>query len=253
MKVITLPYSSDNFAYQCLTEEGGKASLLIDTGVPLVAESLVQTTEYPLAAVLLTHSHHDHIGGLDAVLAKYPQAEIYAHPSLTAQLGRGTAVSDGQSIKIAGVGFEIYECPMHCRDHVLFKAGKELFSGDVVFSGGCGRFFSGTADEFLTFAERLLAMDDDTRIHFGHEYTLGNLRFAMSVEPGNKNTADYKKKVESGQLSPTTPTTLAHEKKINPFLRYSQEALRPFAESKGVDFSNKAAVIAALRQAKDNF
>ena len=252
MKIKILPYSSDNYAYLCLIESKKKSSILVDAGSPDLISQLEKYKEYPLMAIFITHSHSDHINGLKEIMLKHPSAKIYGHPNFISNLRQGNAVSEGENISVDGVTFEVYECAAHHKDHLIFKSDKDIFVGDVIFSGGCGKFFDGNAEDFFLFSEKLLKMTESCKLYFGHENTKDNLLFAASIEPDNHDITEYLNKI-SECSEPNTPTTLDLEKKVNPFLRYRCTSIKAFAANSNIDPNDVRKIIETLRNLKNNF
>jgi len=189
-----------------------------------------------LHTILTTHKHWDHAGGNLELVKHFPSVQVVG--------GRGDDVAgatcevgSGDVVRISGGGdgageamtARVYECPCHTRGHVIYKVGdKLLFTGDTLFSGGCGKFFEGSATEmYKNLLETIGSMPDSTLILPGHEYTTSNLEFALWIEPDNeplKERAQWAAERRAG-LWPTVPSTLGLEKQINPFMRVHEAAL----------------------------
>jgi hydroxyacylglutathione hydrolase len=219
MKLIPIPAFSDNYIW--LLTEDGKA-WVVDPGeaAPVLRE--LRDKNLKLSGILLTHHHPDHTGGAAELLQSYdvpvygpchsPAGELISH-----------ALQNSESIQLGSMDFNVITVPGHTLDHIAFYNADEktLFCGDTLFSAGCGRVFEGTYKQMYHSLLKLAALPDDTRICCAHEYTLSNLRFAVAIEPTNQDIADYLQHCEMlrAKKQPTLPSTIALEKRINPFLR----------------------------------
>ena len=173
------------------------------------------------------------------------------------RIGRGGSsfveINDGDTIHLGSLKIEAVRTPAHTRDITCFYLPGHLFVSDALFSAGCGRLFEGTAADLELAMDRFASFPPETLIYFGHEYTIANLRFALTVEPDNQDIQDYmsrcQEKLKAGKF--TTPTTVAQELKVNPFLRINQEDVIRFVDPGGS--YNRRERIGLLRKAKDNF
>jgi hydroxyacylglutathione hydrolase len=209
------------------------------------------------AAILCTHHHGDHVGGIAELLRRFPGLPVYG-PAREAIAGITQPLSDGDRVNLPDLGldFEVLEVPGHTRGHIAYYGHGWLFCGDTLFSAGCGRLFEGTAEQMHGSLGRLAALPPETLVYCAHEYTLANLRFALTVEPVNAATLSYRREAEAlrGRNEPTVPSTLARELEINPFLRCSVPNVRLSAEKQaGRTLPDEVAVFAAIRRWKDNF
>jgi hydroxyacylglutathione hydrolase len=217
-----------------------------------------------LAAILVTHHHPDHTGGV-AALHEATGAPVWG-PARERIPEPFTPLAQGDIAEVLGLRFEVIDVPGHTAGHIAYflpaaqTAGGDaplLFCGDTLFSGGCGRLFEGTPGQMLASLDALAALPGDTRVCCAHEYTLSNLRFAQAVEPGNAELDHYNARCESlrAQGQPTLPSQLAIERQVNPFLR-SREATVLRAVRAHAELAADAAeadVFAALRQWKNDF
>lgn len=213
-----------------------------------------------LAAVLATHHHPDHVGGIAALVEKcgsrVPLPVYGPRGEPIATLTR--AVSEGDTVEIPelAASFRVLSIPGHTRAHIAYYGGGALFCGDTLFACGCGRLFEGTAEQMYASLEKLRALPDDTKLYCGHEYTLANIGFARAVEPGNsaleRRQERDRRLREAGR--PTLPSTLGEEKATNPFLRCGEPAVIESANKYlGARVADPVRVFAAIREWKNRF
>jgi hydroxyacylglutathione hydrolase len=235
MKVVPVPQLSDNYAYLVIDEGSGVAGV-VDCAE---ADSVLEAAEregVELVAILPTHHHFDHVGGNEDLLASLPDLTVYGYRGQADRIpGCTDEVGDGDTIRVGSLEARILYIPAHTSGHIAyhFAGDQAVFTGDTLFAGGCGRLFEGDAAQMMGSLGKLMQLPDETRVFFGHEYTEKNLRFALTLEPGNKVLAEKHRwavaQVERRQ--PTTPTTIAAEKQTNPFFRWSSPELRASVET----------------------
>ena len=255
MDPIALPAFSDNYIW--LLHDGHRA-LVVDPGDAAPVHAALDARALTLAAILVTHHHPDHVGGL-ADLRSRLAGPVFG-PARERIPGDFTPVRDGDRIEAAGFAFEVIEVPGHTAGHVAYvhrpvDGAPILFCGDTLFSGGCGRLFEGTAAQMHASLGRLAALESDTRVCCAHEYTLSNLRFAAAVEPGNREIADYAAACQAMRArgEPTLPSSIGREREVNPFMRCDAQAVVAAARNRGAADDSGAAVLGALREWKNAF
>ncbi|MNS56173.1 Hydroxyacylglutathione hydrolase [compost metagenome] len=239
----------------------GHHAIVVDPGDAQPVFDALAHHKLQLAAILVTHHHPDHTGGVAALHAA-TGAKVWG-PARERIPEPFTPLVQGDIAQALSLRFEVIDVPGHTAGHIAYflpasaAQAPVLFCGDTLFSGGCGRLFEGTPAQMLASLDALAALPGDTRVCCAHEYTLANLKFARAVEPGNDELTHYNAHCESlrAQGQPTLPSQLAIERRINPFLR-SREATVFRAVRAHAELSADAAeaeVFAALRQWKNDF
>lgn len=255
LTLIPIPAFADNYLW--LLHDGVQA-LVVDPGDAAPVQRVLQDNGLQLAAILVTHHHADHTGGVDT-LRHETGARVFGPAS--EQIPRPfEPLHEGDNINAMGLRFQVVDVPGHTSGHIAYYTpdmnGKPLlFCGDTLFSGGCGRLFEGSPAQMLASLDKLAALPGNTVTCCTHEYTLSNLRFAVAVDPDNLALATYQthcKKLREKQ-QPTLPTSIAQELLINPFLRTRQPALISSAQHFDAAAHDDVSVFAAIRQWKNQF
>jgi hydroxyacylglutathione hydrolase len=222
MRVVVVPCLKDNFAY--LVIDGTRAAV-VDPGEAPPVEAALARERVELAAIWLTHHHHDHVGGVKDLLAAHPGIEVVAHShDHERSPGVTKTVEDGDTFQFGSLRAEVIFNPGHTLGAISYVVSGAVFTGDTLFAAGCGRLFEGTAEMMYTSLKRLASLPPETRVYFGHEYTAANLAFARAVEPDNAAVATR----AANLPAPSTPSTIADERATNPFIRAADVAA--FAE-----------------------
>lgn len=201
---------------------------IVDPGDAQPVLDFISINQLTLTDILITHHHPDHIGGIDALIAEFPNVEIFG-PATERFSMVTTPCSDGLTINTKlGAELTVFELPGHTIDHICFIDELHAFVGDTLFSGGCGRLFEGTPAQMMKSLNRLGQLPEETHIYCAHEYTQANLAFALTVEDNNPALTNYINEVNAKRdhLEATIPTTIKKELRINPFLRASQPQIK---------------------------
>lgn len=251
MNLISIPAFQDNYIW-VLTDDTNHC-VIVDPGEAAPVLQAIENNQWQPDAILLTHHHHDHVGGVTALRAKFPHLVVYG-PAETQDKGTTRVVEDGDKILILGSEFSVIATPGHTLGHVSFFSFPYLFCGDTVFSGGCGRLFEGTPAQMYQSFQKINALPDETLICCAHEYTLANMKFARHVLPEDRAINDYYHKVNElrAKNQKTLPVILKNERKVNVFLRTDDPVLIDKI-NKETTVQHPEACFAWLRAKKDNF
>jgi hydroxyacylglutathione hydrolase len=255
--IIPIPAFADNYVW--LLREG-RAAVVVDPGDAAPVQAYLDREGLDLAAIVATHHHGDHVGGIDALVARR-RVPVYG-PAREAIPARTHALREGDRVVLGELGLElgVLDVPGHTAGHVAYTGhvggAPVLFCGDTLFAAGCGRIFEGTPPMMWASLAKLAALAPDTRVYCAHEYTLANLRFAAAVEPANAALASRVRRdaMLRDQGRPTVPSTIAEELGTNPFLRVSEPAVRAAAQAHaGRSLDGDVAVFAELRAWKNGY
>jgi hydroxyacylglutathione hydrolase len=256
MQVLRLNALSDNYVF-VLHDVATNSAAVVD---PAEAEPVLQTLDTlgaQLVAIFNTHHHGDHVGGNAQLLKRFPQAIVYASAADRGRIpGQQVFLEAGDTVEFGQRRAQVLFVPGHTRGHIAYyfapetapeiapeiapetanstvRNTGELFCGDTLFAGGCGRLFEGTPAQMVASLTQLRQLPDTTRVWCAHEYTLGNLRFAITVDPHNIDLQARLAQVQTQRQNqePTVPSQLGTEKLTNPFLRWDQSALQAAANS----------------------
>lgn len=257
--VTIVPCLSDNYAY-LITCAQTRATLLVDPSESGPVLAAIDRAGGRLDAVLCTHHHMDHVGGLDALRRRFRGLPVYAHHQDAPKIdGVNRTLGHDDGFVLGALSVHAKHVPAHTKGALAYVLeGRAVFTGDTLFGAGCGRLFEGTAAMmYHALHEVLGALGDDVLVYPGHEYTEKNLRFAHMVEPGSTAIAERLARVVMRRANgePSVPSTMGEERASNPFLRVSAPAVRAFAKEReaGVDDTDAVQVFAVVRRARDVF
>jgi len=254
MRVRLLPALEDNYMY-LLIDEGTKKCAVVDPVEPEKVLAALKEEGVELTTVLTTHHHWDHAGGNEKLIEAVGKKEVVGGDDRIGALTK--KVTHGDEFKIGSLNVRCLFTPCHTTGHICYfvtgPSGSEpaVFTGDTLFVGGCGKFFEGTGDQMYTALIDILAkLPLETKVYCGHEYTVSNLKFAVTAEPNNKDTAA---KLELSQKQrankePTIPSTIGDEMKFNPFMRVKEASIAEFTGG-----TDPVSNMGALRGMKDCF
>lgn len=218
MNLISIPAFQDNYIWVLVDDD--RRCIIVDPGESAPVLQAIEENGWHPQAILLTHHHNDHVGGVPDLVAAFPHLVVYG-PAETQDKGTTQVVEEGENILIPGYEFSVFATPGHTSGHLCFYSKPYLFCGDTLFSGGCGRLFEGTPAQMHQSLQKINALPDDTLICCAHEYTLGNMKFAASILPDDLSILDYYQKVKElrAKNQKTLPVILKNEREINLFLR----------------------------------
>jgi hydroxyacylglutathione hydrolase len=245
----------DNYIWM-LRNPGSSYAVAVDPGDEAPVMAWLQQQDCDLSAILITHHHYDHVGGIAELRQAYPDVAVYGPANETIR-GLTIKLKEGERPQIAGLDahFQVLEVPGHTAGHIAYFGEGALFCGDTLFGAGCGRIFTGTFEQLSDSLLRIAALPEDTQVYCAHEYTLVNLGFAQWVEPENPDLLNRIRceleKREAGV--PTVPSRLAEELLTNPFLRTRDRiVVRAAEKAAGRSLTTPGEVFTALRQWKDS-
>lgn len=255
LNVLTVPAFSDNYLW--IIHDGDHAAV-VDPGDAAPILDALKQHNLSLVAILLTHHHSDHVGGVAKLLQHY-KVPVYAPrndpiANVTQPLDEGDVVT----IPELDLKLSVLEVPGHTLGHIAYVAAEQgwLFCGDTLFAGGCGRLFEGTPKQMLSSLDKLAELPNDTKVYCAHEYTISNLRFALAAEPDNAALTErfILEQAKREQDIPTVPSNIGMEKSTNPFMRAREPAIAKQLIAAGLATNtDPVAVFAALREWKNNF
>jgi hydroxyacylglutathione hydrolase len=259
LSVLTIPAFNDNYLWLL---HDGVSAVVVDPGDAAPVLAALDTHGLTLAAILLTHHHADHVGGVPALL-QHEQVPVYGPAgediaSITHPLWEDDLIH----LPALSLDLRVIDVPGHTRGHIAYFAARPgwLFCGDTLFAGGCGRLFEGTPEQMVASLAKLASLPDTTQVYCAHEYTLANLRFALAVEPDNPALIARidNEQAKRAYNEPTVPSTIALELQTNPFLRYRETAIVTRLQAAGrlpaaPSQITPTQTFAALREWKNNY
>ena len=233
-------------------QTGATAAIDAPEAEPIMA--VLKQRGWRLTDILVTHRHLDHVEGIPALKEAYGCKVTGGSRAATEIPGLDVQVREGDTVKVGNQEFGVWETPGHCHDHISFTLPRAsaVFVGDTLFTMGCGRIMDSTADALTKSLKRLSTLPDDTVIYAGHEYTLANARFAVTVDPDNRELKARAAEVEriraAGEV--TQPSTIKLEKATNPYLRVDNPGIQ---HALGMEGADPTAITAELRKRKNSF
>jgi hydroxyacylglutathione hydrolase len=252
LNITAIPALEDNYIWLLQRD---RHAVIVDPGEAAPVLDFLHKQGLQLAAILCTHRHHDHVGGIEELREVY-NVPVYGrrhpkNPHITHDLREG----DQLGLDVLDIEFDIIETPGHLEGHIIFVTPHVVFCGDIMFGAGCGKTFEGTLAQLHQSLKRIAALPDDTLVYCAHEYTAYNLPFAQACEPNNQ--AIQRRIIETRRLlaedNPTVPFTIAQEKATNPYLRCTNPELIRTLQAHGLTGTGELAVFTALRNWRDHF
>ena len=257
MQVYRLPVLSDNYIF-LLHDRDRNIAAVVDPAQAQPVLQQLQALGAELTEILITHHHNDHIGGNQQLIDRFPQVTVYGGAEDRGRIpGQQVFLQGGDRVFFADRTAEIFFVPGHTKAHIAYyfppnNPGEtgELFCGDTLFGGGCGRLKEGTPAQMLASLEQLRNLPDNTRVWCAHEYTFNNLQFALTVDGDNLDLQHRFATVKAARSrnEPTIPSSIALEKSTNPFLRWDYPNLQSATNSQ-----DSVQTFARLRGMKDQF
>lgn len=253
LHITAIPAFGDNYIW--LLTAGGKACAVVDPGDEDPVLEVLQQRGLDLRYILLTHHHYDHTGGVNGLLDQY-KATVFGPDDDRMPFAKHVC-RDGDQIQLPelDVAFRVLEVPAHTRSHIAYYGENAVFSGDTLFSLGCGRFFEGTATDMQKSLDKLAALPAETLNYCAHEYTQANCAFALEVEPANTALQARAREIDrlrsEGKI--TLPTSLGEELAANPFLRTRESSVVEAARKLNPEASAGTSTMAVIRAWKDRF
>jgi hydroxyacylglutathione hydrolase len=249
LKIEIIPCLKDNYAYLL---SGDGLCAVVDPSEAAPIEAALSERGLKLTHILNTHHHWDHSGGNRELKDRFGAEVVGPEKDRSRIPAIDTGVDETTGWRFGDHAVRILEVPAHTRGAIAFVFDGAVFTGDTMFAMGCGRLFEGTPDMMVTSLSKIAGLPDDTAVYCGHEYTLSNGRFALTLEPGNSDLSERMVQVDAARAAnrPTVPSTIGLEKKTNPFLRTRSPEIRA---SLKMETEDDVSVFAEIRRRKDNF
>ncbi|HEY9050779.1 MAG TPA: hydroxyacylglutathione hydrolase [Gammaproteobacteria bacterium] len=255
LDITPIPAFADNYIWMIRNADSSHVAF-VDPGEAHRVIQRVEAEQLIPVAILITHHHGDHIGGVRQLLERFPDIKVYgpANESITA-ISHKLKEGDRVELPELNARFQVLDVPGHTRGHIAYYGHDALFCGDTLFACGCGRLFEGTAEQMERSLSKIAALPPNTLVYCAHEYTLDNIGFAKWVEPNNEDLMlrDEMDMARQEKGVPTVPSTLDQELKTNPFLRYKVPEVKQAVENHvGRTLKTDAEVFGAIREWKDS-
>lgn len=253
MRLIALPAFDDNYIWALVATDG--RAIVVDPGQAEPVFEAAERKGLVPTTVLLTHHHSDHVGGVAALRRHWPDLELFGPADARIPVD-AHPVAQGDRLRLLDVDVQVLAVPGHTLSHIAFVTSRHLFSGDTLFSLGCGRILEGSAPQMFDSLQRLARLPDETLVCCGHEYTLANVAFALHVDPTNAALQRRQQEAQAMRHAarPTLPISLKSELATNPFLRTNRPEIRAAVAPRATGtLSCEVDLFAELRRWKDEF
>lgn len=246
---------ADNYIWLIHSPRDPQRVVAVDPGDAAPVNAALAQLDLRLSGILITHHHHDHVGGVAQLAATYPVPVFGPASERVPGSPAGMRQGDQATFSDLGLTFQVLDIPGHTLGHIAYIGHDALFCGDTLFSAGCGRLFEGTAEQMAGSLAKLASLPEQWLVYCGHEYTISNLAFSLTVEPQNREAADYLQecRVKRARHEATVPSSIGREKNVNPFLRCNRQTVIHAAEAHAGRRLNPTDVFAVIRQWKDGF
>ena len=253
LSIEAIPAFDDNYIW--LLSNGGKACAVVDPGDADPVLEVLEQKGLRLSYILLTHHHHDHVGGVAELLERHDPVVFGPADDRIPFIHRICRQDDEIELPDLDIKLQVLEVPAHTRSHIAFYSDNILFSGDTLFSLGCGRFFEGTATDMQSSLDKLAALPADTNVYCAHEYTQSNCTFALAVEPENVSLQTRAREIDQlrAMQKITLPSRLGDELAMNPFLRTRVDSIVEAARKIDPEAMPGISTMAIIRAWKDRF
>ena len=251
LDIKSIPAFNDNYIW--LIQNNQQSCAVVDPGDAKPVLEYIEQHDLTLEAILITHHHNDHTGGVAELVRRFPKVDVVG-PANDPVASLNLSVSGGDQIELFGEVFFVLDLEGHTSGHIGYVGDGKLFCGDVLFSAGCGRVFEGTMEQMYTSLSKIVALPEETEVYCAHEYTASNVAFALAVEPDNDLLHKYRDEVNRlrAQNRSTLPTTIRQEKWINPFLRVDQPSVMKSVSNRTLK-TDPLSIFTALREWKNEF
>ncbi len=255
LQVTAVPAFADNYLWLIHDQQH---AIVVDPGDAAPINQVLASLKLKLVAILLTHHHADHVGGVHDLLDHWEVPVYGPAKENIASITHPLAENDVLSFPLLGLSFKVLDVPGHTAGHIAYVEDDQhwLFCGDTLFAGGCGRLFEGTAEQMTQSLAKFAALPDDFNVYCAHEYTVSNLRFAVAAEPGNSAISARLSRAQARRErgESTVPSTIGEEKQTNPFLRYREpDIIQTLQQTGRLSQPDAVTAFAALREWKNSF
>lgn len=251
-QVVPVRAFNDNYIW---TIRDARHAIVVDPGDATPVLDYLAEQKLELAAILITHHHNDHIGGVKQLISRRAIPVYGPHDSRVPDANQPLKQGESITLPYFDVSLTVMEVPGHTRSHIAYYGDGMLFCGDTLFAAGCGRLFEGTAAQMHDSLSRFMRLPDETQVYCTHEYTLANIRFARTVEPDNEVLTNWEARARALREVdvPTLPSTIGLERATNPFVRCSEPGVMARASARaGRRLSDPASVLATIREWKNH-